>query len=139
MTVKNKLVSVRRNKNYTSILLNEITEESFKESMKAYEEIEGNKVIKPTQQAYDKFLKLHSLTIDKIKAGEKYKVLGTTFKVIRELDKSRKSEWYPIISYYDRELGRYEEFGMIATDNFAANVMETCFKNSNSNGTLLFF
>lgn len=135
MIVKNKLVSVRRNKNYTSILLNEVTEESFKESIKVYEEIEGNKVIKPTQQAYDEFLKLHSLTIDKIEAGEKYKILGTTFEVIKGLDNER----YPIISYYDRKLERYEEFGMIASNNFAANVMETCFKNSNSNGTLLFF
>ena len=135
MITKNKLVSVRRNKNYTSILLNEITEESFKESIKVYEEIEGNKVIKPTQKAYDEFLKLHSLTIDKIKAGEKYKILGTTFEVIKGLDDER----YPIISYYDHKLERYEEYGMIASNNFAANVMETCFKNSNSNGILLFF
>lgn len=135
MITKNKLVSVRRNKNYTSILLNEITEESFKESIKVYEGIEGNKVIKPTQKAYDEFLKLHSLTIDKIKAGEKYKILGTTFEVIKGLDDER----YPIISYYDRKLGRYEEYGLIASNIFAANVMETCFKNSNSNGTLLFF
>lgn len=139
MITKNKLVSVRRNKNYTSILLNEITEEAFKESIRVYEETEGNKVIKPTQKAYDKFLKLHSLTIDKIKAGEKYKILGTTFEVIRDLDKSRDNEWYPVISYYDRKFERYEEYGMIASNNFAANVMETCFKNSNSNGALLFF
>lgn len=133
------LVKTRKAKNYTSVLLQEISEQAFSEAMKMYNSIEGLKVIKPSKQAWESFVKLHSLTLDKVKAGEEYKVLGTTFKVIRNLDRSRKgsNEWYPIVKYFDRDRNKYEEFGIIQTDNFAVGVHETCFKNHT--GTLLYF
>jgi len=132
-------VKTRKAKNYTSILLQEVSIEAFTEAVNAYNSIEESKVIKPSKQAWEKFVKLHSLTLDKVKAGEEYKVLGTTFKVIRNLDYDRKgsNEWYPIVEYFDRNKNQYEEFGIMQTSNFAVGVHETCFKNQT--GTLLYF
>lgn len=132
-------VKTRKNKGYISILLNEVSEQAFKEAKNIYGSIEGMKVIKPTKKAWESFIKLHSLTLDKVKAGEEYKILGTTFKVIRNLDYSRtgSNEWFPIVQYFDRNKNEYEEFGIISTDNFAVGVHETCFKNQT--GMLLYF
>lgn len=76
-------------------------------------------------------MKLHSLTLDKVKAGEEYKILGTTFTVIKNLDYNRKgsNEWCPVVSYFDRNKNKFEEFGIIVTDNFAYGVLEECFYN----------
>ncbi len=132
-------VKTRKAKNYTSILLQEVSEQAFSEAMNVYNSIEVLKVIKPSKKAWESFVKLHSLTLDKVKAGEEYKILGTTFKVIRNLDYDRKgsNEWYPIVRYYDRTKDKYEEFGIVSTDNFAVGVHETCFKNQT--GKLLYF
>lgn len=133
------LAKTRKNKNYTSILLEEMSEQAFTDAMNIYNSMENNSVIKPSKKAWQNFVKLHSLTLDKVKSGEEYKILGTTFKVIRNLDRTRTNtnEWYPIVKYYDRTYNRYEEFGIICTDNFAVGVHETCFKNHT--GTLLYF
>jgi hypothetical protein len=132
-------VKTRKNKGYTSILLDEVSEQSFKEAKSTYNSIDGLKVIKPSKKAWESFVKLHSLTLDKVKEGEEYKVLGTTFTVIRNLDYSRtgSNEWYPIVRYFDRCKNEYEEFGILSTNNFAVGVHETCFKNQT--GTLLYF
>ena len=133
------LTKTRKNKGYTSILMNEVSEEAFKEAAKVYDSLEGPKVIKPSKQAGEAFVKLHSLTLDKVKAGEEYKILGTIFKVIRSLDYSRtgSNKWYPIVRYFDKAKGEYEEFGIVQTANFAVGVHETCFKNAT--GKLLYF
>ncbi|WP_299831347.1 hypothetical protein [uncultured Metabacillus sp.] len=132
-------VKTRKNKGYISILLDEVSEQSFKEAKNTYDSIDGTKVIKPSKKAWESFVKLHSLTLDKVKAGEEYKVLGTKFTVIRNLDHSRtgSNEWYPIVRYFDRSKNEYEEFGIVSTDNFAVGVHETCFKNQT--GILLYF
>lgn len=133
------LVNTRKNKNYTSILLNEVSEYAFTEAKKLYDSIEGTKVVKPSKKAWESFYKLHSLTLDKVKAGEEYKILGTTFKVKRNLDHNRQgsNKWFPIVEYFDRVTNKYEEFGIVQTDNFAVGVHETCFKNQT--GLLLYF
>lgn len=132
-------VKTRKSKSYTSILLNEITEEAFSEALKTYNSLDGLKVIKSSQKAWEKFIKFHSLTLDKVKAGEEYKILGTTYKVIRNLDYSRNNtnEWYAIVEYFDRNNNKFQEFGIIQTNNFAAGVYETSFKNQT--GLLLYF
>lgn len=133
------LVKTRKNKNYISILLEEVTEQAFSESIKIYSKLEGSKIIKPSEKAWKSFVEEHSLTLDKVNAGEKYRVLGTTFEVIRNLDYRRKGSnaWHPIVRYFDKNSGKYEEFGIINTNNFAVGVHETCFKNQT--GKLLYF
>lgn len=132
-------VKTRRNKGYISILLEEISEQSFKEAENVYNSISELKVIKPTKKAWESFIKLHSLTLDNVKNGEEYKILGTVFTVIRNLNTSRtgSNEWYPIVKYFDREKNKHEEFGIVSTDNFAVGVHEVCFKNKT--GKLLYF
>ena len=132
-------VKTRKAKHCTSILLQEMSEQAFKEAMGVYNSLEGAAIIKPSKQAWESFIKLHSLTLDKVKPGEEYKILGTTFKVVRNLDRARRgsNEWYAIVKYFDSNKNSYEEFGIIGTDNFAAGVHETCFKNCT--GTLLYF
>lgn len=133
------LTKTRKNKGYTSILLNEVSEQAFKEASEVYDSLEGAKVIKPSKQAGMDFVKLHSLTLDKVKAGEKYKILGTVFTVVRNLDYNRKgsNKWYPIVRYFDQEKNQVEEFGIVSTSNFAIGVHETCFKQLT--GKLLYF
>lgn len=133
------LTKTRKNKGYTSVLLKEVSIEAFMEASTVADSLEGLKVIKPSKQAGEAFMKLHSLTLDKVKAGEEYKILGTVFKVVRNLDTSRKgsNEWYPIVRYFDRHKNRYEEFGIVATSNFAVGVHEHCFEQLT--GKLLYF
>lgn len=133
------LTKTRKNKGYTSILMNEVSEQAFKEAANVYDSLDGPKVIKPSKQAGEAFVKLHSLTLDKVKAGEKYKILGTVFTVVRKRDTSRRgsNEWFPIVRYFDQVKNKEEEFGIVATDNFAVGVHETCFKNLT--GKLLYF
>lgn len=45
------LVKTRKNKGYTSILMEEISENAFIEANRIYETIEGLKVIKPTKKS----------------------------------------------------------------------------------------
>lgn len=132
-------VKIRKNKNYVSILLDEVSEKAFKEAKNLYDSIDGLKVIKPSKKAWESFVKLHSLTLDKVKSGEEYKVLGTTFTVIRNLNHDRigSNKWFPIVRYFDRNSNKYEEFGVVSTDNFAVGVHEACFKNQT--GLLLYF
>lgn len=124
-----KLTKMRKNKDYTTIFLNEMSEEAFHSAKKTYNALEGRRIIKPTKAAIEAFVKLHSLTLDKVKVGEKYKILGTTFTVVRSLDYSRKKSntWFPIIRYYDELNQGYCEYGILHTDNFALGVHETCF------------
>ncbi|MBX0320148.1 hypothetical protein [Shouchella clausii] len=133
------MVRTRKNKNYTSILLDEMSIEAFKEAKKVYDSINGAKVIKPTKKALQAFVKLHSVTLDTVETGGEYKILGTVFKVIRNLDYQRKesNEWFPIVRYYDRTKNRYEEFGIVSTNNFALGVHEHCFQNMTN--TLLYY
>lgn len=132
-------VKTRKNKGYISILLEEVSEKAFNEAKNIYDSIDGLKVIKPSKKAWESFVKLNSLTLDKVEAGEEYKVLGTTFTVVRSLDYNRtgSNEWFPIVRYFDRMNNKYEEFGIVSTDNFAVGVHETCFKNQT--GMLLYF
>jgi len=129
------LVSKRKNKTYTSIILKEISECAFLEALELYNTLDGHKIIKPSKKAFQSFLKLHSLTLDKLKSGEDYNILGTTFKIVRELNDS--DSWYPIVRYFDRNQSQYKELGLISNNNFASNVLETCFQNKT--GKLLYF
>lgn len=133
------LTKTRKNKSYVSVLLNEVTEEAFQEATTVCAAIEGPTVVKPNKEAWAAFVKMHSLTLDKVKAGETYKILGTVFTIVRGLDHSRtgSNEWFPIVRYFDTGKNDYEEYGIIATNNFAVGVHETCFKNKT--GMLLYF
>ena len=133
------LVKTRKNQGYTSILLNEMSEEAFKEAKNINDLTSGLTVIKPTKKAMDSFVRLHSLTLDKVKKGEKYKILGTTFTVVRNLDYNRtgSNEWYAIVRYFNKANKENEEVGIVSTDNFAIGVHEICFKNHTD--VLLYF
>lgn len=124
------MIRTRKNKNYTSILIDEMSIEAFKEAKKVYDSLSGAKVIKPTKKALQEFVKLHSVTLDTAETGGEYKILGTVFTVVRNLDYGRSNnEWYPIVRYYNRTTNKYEEFGIIQTSNFALGVHEHCFQN----------
>ena len=131
------LIKTRKNKNYTSILMTEVSEAAFKKAKEVYDSLEGLKVIKPTQKAWESFIKLHSLTLDRAEEGGDYKILGTTYTLVRKLDRNKGDEWFPIVRYYDSEWDKYEEMGIVSTDNFAVGVHETSFKNMT--GKLLYF
>lgn len=133
------MVRTRKNKSYTSILIDEMSIEAFKEAKKkVYDSIHGAKVIKPTKKALQAFVKLHSVALDTVETGGEYKILGTVFTVVRNLDYEREeNEWYPIVRYYDRTKNRYEEFGIVSTNNFALGVHEHCFQNMTN--TLLYY
>lgn len=134
-------IKIRKNNNYTSILLQEISLEAFTEAKNKMLEIYQsgeNAVIKPSKAAWKEFFRFHTLRLDDVGAGEAYKVLGTTYTVKRNLDKDRDdNDWYSILEYYDREKQMTEEFSPLSTDNFAEAVLETSFKNHT--GLLMYF
>lgn len=78
-------MKIRKNKNYTSILLDEFTpQEAIKAKVKR-DEIEKsgmNCVIKPSRKKYIEALKLNSRLVSDCEVGESYRVLGVLFTVV---------------------------------------------------------
>lgn len=133
-----KKIRVRKNKNYTSVIMQEITLEAFKEAKEIYQEIAKNgepAVINISKKAYQEFFSLHTLTFDEVEAGEEYKVLGTTYKIIRNSDNSRGNEWFPKYQYFNKQSNEKQEVGALC-DNVARAFLEHSF--ANYTGLMLF-
>lgn len=123
-----KIIEKRKNKLYTSIILKEVSIEAFKEAKLLSQEITGNYVFKISKSAMFDFLKLHSLSLFDVKKGDKYHILGTTYKIIRNKDLNKK-EWWPVVEYINPITSQTERFGILQSENLANGVLETSFKN----------
>lgn len=98
-----KIVSTRKNKTYTTIIVNDISVAAFKLARDQYNEVAGNKVVKLNRRAYQDYLAAHDIQVDTIKAGENYDILGTKYHVNRGLnDYSNTIYWYPEVTYFSQ-------------------------------------
>lgn len=98
-----KTISTRKNKTYTTIIVNEISVAAFKLARDKYNEVSGNKVVKLNRRAYKDYLAAHNIQVDTIQAGENYDILGTTYHVNRGLnDRADTIYWYPEVTYFSQ-------------------------------------
>lgn len=79
-------MKIRKNKNYTSILLEEFTPQEAIKAKNKYDEIKRsgvNCVIKPSRKKYIEALKLNSRLVSDCQMGESYRILGVLFTVVK--------------------------------------------------------
>ncbi|MGK4094480.1 hypothetical protein AB0X79_08170 [Pediococcus pentosaceus] len=79
-------MKVRKNKNYTSILLEEFTPQEATKAKTKRDEIEKsgvNCVIKPSRKKYSEALQLNSRLVSDCEMGESYRILGVLFTVVK--------------------------------------------------------
>lgn len=97
------IITTRKNKHYTTIIVNEISVDAFKLARDKYNEVTGNKVIKLNRRAYKDYLADNDIQVDTIKAGYTYDILGTTYHVNRGLnDRSNIIYWYAEVTYFSQ-------------------------------------
>jgi hypothetical protein len=85
-------MKIRKNKHYTSILLEEFTPQEANKARIKYDEIKKsgvNCVIKPSRKKYIEALKLNSRLVSDCEMGENYRVLGVLFTVVK-VDTTKK-------------------------------------------------
>ncbi|MDB1563025.1 hypothetical protein PGA94_09590 [Pediococcus pentosaceus] len=79
-------MKIRKNKNYTSILLEEFTPQEATKAQAKRSEIEKsgeNCVIKPSPKKWIEALKLNSRLVSDCEMGESYRILGVLFTVVK--------------------------------------------------------
>lgn len=79
-------MKIRKNKNYTSILLEEFTPQEATKAKTKYDKIRKsgvNCVIKPSRKEYIEALKLNSRLVSDCEMGESYRILGVLFTVVK--------------------------------------------------------
>lgn len=79
-------MKIRKNKNYTSVLLEEFTPQEATKAKTKYDEIKKsgvNCVIKPSRKKYLETLKLNSRLVSDCEIGESYRILGVLFTVVK--------------------------------------------------------
>lgn len=79
-------MKIRKNKNYTSILLEEFTPQEANKAKTKYDEIKKsgvNCVIKPSRKKYIEALELNSRLVSDCEIGESYRILGVLFTVVK--------------------------------------------------------
>ena len=127
-----KLISTRKNKRYTSIFLNECSVEAFQEAIKVYNSLEGNAIIKPTQNAYDSYLKIEK-PFEKLRKYhvKKFEILGVPFS--KHYERSEIFNDNPEVKYTNYE---GKEVTIIAIPNYT-DLLEEVFQKYT--GKLLYF
>lgn len=84
-------MKIRKNKHYTSVLLEEFTPQEANKARIKYDEIKKsgvNCVIKPSRKKYIETLKLNSRLVSDCEVGESYRILGVLFTVV-EVDTTK--------------------------------------------------
>lgn len=79
-------MKIRKNKDCTSILLEEFTPQEATKAKIKYDEIKKsgvNCVIKPSRKKYIEALKLNNRLVSDCEIGESYRVLGVLFTVVK--------------------------------------------------------
>lgn len=91
-------MKTRKNKNYTSILLEEMTTTEFTKAKDLYNQLRNeqglNVVIKPTNKAFKDMVQLHSQPVSIFEVNDTFRFLGVQFKVSDETDNLKGFEYY---------------------------------------------
>jgi len=125
-----KIISTRKNKTYTTIIVNEISVDAFKLARDKYKEVAGNKVIKLNRRAYEDYLADNDIQVDTIRAGQTYDILGTTYHVNRGLnDRSDIIYWYAEVTYFSRSEHKDTTVGF-GSGSLISQLIEISFENT---------
>lgn len=79
-------MKIRKNKHYTSVLLEAISLDEFKQANEAYKSLKDigrNTVVKPTKKALEAFIGPSPLTLGDVIIGDTYKVLGVYYTALK--------------------------------------------------------
>jgi len=125
-----KTISTRKNKHYTTIIVNDISVDAFKLARDKYKEVSGNKVIKLNRRAYEDYLADNDIQVDTIKAGQTYDILGTTYHVNRGLnDRSDVIYWYAEVTYFSQAEHKDTTVGF-GSGSLISQLIEISFENT---------
>lgn len=124
------IITTRKNKHYTTIIVNEISVDAFKLARDKYNEVTGNKVVKLNRRAYRYYLAANDIQVDTIKAGENYDILGTAYHVNRGLnDCSDIIYWYPEVTYFSQAEHKHTTVGF-GSGSMVDQLLEISFENA---------
>ena len=124
------IITTRKNKTYTTIIVNEISVDAFKLARDKYNKVAGNKVIKLNQRAYKDYLAANDTQVDTIKAGYTYDILGTIYHVNRGLnDYSDSIYWYPEVTYFSQAEHKNTTVGF-GSGSLVDHLIEISFENA---------
>ena len=132
-----KLITVRKNKGYHSVLMKECTEQAFLQAGQECDAIEGPSVIKPTKAAYAAYLEKES-PFEKLKAarnvGDSFNILGLTFTRTAEYFEQGRNANLIELSYVDYSGNTTTLAVIIGYNDLLEEVFQTLTK-----GRLLYF
>lgn len=124
------IITTRKNKHYTTIIVNDISIDAFKLARDKYNEVTGNKVIKLNRRAYKDYLVAHDIQVDTIQAGDNYDILGTKYHVNRGLnDYSNTIYWYPEVTYFSQVEHKNVTVGF-GSGSMVAQLLAISFENA---------
>lgn len=99
-----KEITLRRNKNYTTVFINVINRKNFLEAIAVSEKQAGATVIKPSKKGIAGYKAVYKdeLLMKQTNVGHSFEIMGIVFTVVEKSDKDITLEY----SYYHNEFER---------------------------------
>lgn len=135
------LVKTRKNKYYTSIIIQEMNEQAFIEARIIYDELrkeDENLLITINKKVWRDFFEQHTLDLSETKPGDTYRVFGTTFTITKQENGLTNISFYSR-NVFDNELIEKRERKIVEFGN-CGNAMRSFIEHSfyNLTGASLF-
>lgn len=129
-----KEISLRRNKNYTTVFINVINRKNFLEAVDVSKKEVGPTVIKPSKKSIPGYKAVYKegLLMKQTNVGHSFEIMGVVFTVVEKSHKDITLEY----SYYDNSLER--DVKTKVTMFYGQSLLENVF-TAVTNGDLLFF
>lgn len=138
-----KAITVRHNKYYTSVLINEITRENMLEALRVARSLtDEHTVVKPTKKAWERYREeSHEEELMRnTKTGDTFEIMGAQFTVIEQRPECRVNGNI-ILSYKKRmtdPYGKRVEIEEIVGVFYEQSLLEEVYQQV-TNGALMFF
>lgn len=129
-----KEITVRHNKNYTTVFINVINRKNFLRAVDVSKKEVGPTVIKPSKKSIPDYKTVYKedLLMKQTKIGHSFEIMGVVFTVVEKSHKDITLEY----SYYDNSLER--DVKTKVTMFYGQSLLENVF-TAVTNGDLLFF
>ena len=132
-----KNVTVRHNKNYDSVLINNNSVEAYKEAVEVAKKLDTTTEIRPTQKTYNQYIEQFK-PFDKIKNRESFTIFGVKFEYVKDSE-TDDAIWYKCTGlkydYKKRKLAI--EPTMVGYSEGYSDLLEDVFRGVT--GSLLYF
>ncbi|WP_347284093.1 hypothetical protein [Lactobacillus taiwanensis] len=129
-----KEITVRHNKNYTTVFINVINRKNFLRAVDVSKKEVGATVIKPSKKSIPGYKTVYKedLLMKQTKIGHSFEIMGVVFTVVEKSHRDITLEH----SYYDNSLER--DVKTKVTMFYGQSLLENVF-TAVTNGDLLFF